>query len=487
MFARPSAASGPWPSAKPDATHRRAYAEALPEPFWLDRPDRPAERPPLEGKLDADLVIVGAGLTGLWAALIAAETDPGRKIVLVEAGRIADGASGRNGGFWSASLTHGLANGQARFPEEMETIERLALESFEAGAASLEAHAIDADFERSGHVSVALAEHELGWLREEATEYRRFGHEVELLDGERMRAEVDSPLYLGGMWDRTGAAMVDPAKLCWGIAAAAERLGVEIHEATAVSSLESADGTVRVGTRSRAGAPGEIRARGAMLATAAQRGLVPQIRWRVVPVWDYVLMSEPLSDAQLDALGWRGRQGLDDCANRFHYYRLTADNRILWGGYDAIYNFRSANHAGLEQRERSFAGLSQRFFTNFPQLEGLRFSHRWGGAIDTCSRFFSFQGLALGGRVAYSVGHTGLGVGASRFGAEVALDMLAGRETEATRLRVQRSKPIPFPPEPLRWGAIELTRNRLAAADRRSGERGLWLRALDRLGLGFDS
>ena len=127
------------------------------------------------------------------------------------------------------------------------------------------------------------------------------------------------------------------------------------------------------------------------------------------------------------------------------------------------------------------------FFAAFPQLEGVRFSHRWGGAIDTCSRFFAFHGTALGGRVAYTVGHTGLGVGASRFGATVALDLLAGRETEATRLRAIRSKPVPFPPEPLRWAAIELTRNRLAAADRRGGRRGLWLRALDRLGLGFDS
>jgi len=141
----------------------------------------------------------------------------------------------------------------------------------------------------------------------------------------------------------------------------------------------------------------------------------------------------------------------------------------------------------MQQHERSFAALSAHFFTAFPQLEGIRFSHRWGGAIDTCSRFFAFQGTALGGRVAYTVGHTGLGVGASRFGAEVALDLLAGRETEATRLRAIRSKPFPFPPEPLRWAAVELTRNRLAAADHRAGRRGIWLRTLDRLGLGFDS
>jgi glycine/D-amino acid oxidase-like deaminating enzyme len=223
------------------------------------------------------------------------------------------------------------------------------------------------------------------------------------------------------------------------------------------------------------------------LATSAFPGLLGEIRRRVVPVWDYVLVTEPLNPAQRESIGWQRRQGIGDLANRFHYYRLTEDDRILWGGYDAIYRYGSGLEDHMQQDDRSFAALSGHFFTAFPQLEGIRFTHRWGGAIDTCSRFFAFQGTALDDRVAYTVGHTGLGVGASRFGAQVALDLLAGRETEATRLRAISSKPFPFPPEPLRWAAIELTRNRLAAADRRAGRRGLWLRTLDRLGLGFDS
>jgi glycine/D-amino acid oxidase-like deaminating enzyme len=131
--------------------------------------------------------------------------------------------------------------------------------------------------------------------------------------------------------------------------------------------------------------------------------------------------------------------------------------------------------------------LSQHFFTTFPQLEGLRFTHRWGGAIDTCSRFSVFFGTALGGRVAYATGYTGLGVAATRFGARVGLDLLDGRVTEATTLDYVRRKPVPFPPEPLRSAVIQLTRNRLAAADARDGRRGVWLGLLDRLGLGFDS
>jgi glycine/D-amino acid oxidase-like deaminating enzyme len=141
----------------------------------------------------------------------------------------------------------------------------------------------------------------------------------------------------------------------------------------------------------------------------------------------------------------------------------------------------------LDQRPETFDRLADHFFTTFPQLEGLRFTHRWGGAIDTSTRFCAFYGSALGGCVAYALGYTGLGVGATRFGAQVMLDLLDGRDTERTRLQMVRQKPMPFPPEPLAYVGIEATRWSLARADERAGRRNLWLRSLDALGLGFDS
>jgi glycine/D-amino acid oxidase-like deaminating enzyme len=130
--------------------------------------------------------------------------------------------------------------------------------------------------------------------------------------------------------------------------------------------------------------------------------------------------------------------------------------------------------------------LARNFFATFPQLTGLRFSHRWGGVIDTCTRFCAFFGTAHAGRVAYATGYTGLGVGSSRFGANVMLDLLAGEETERTRLQMVRTRPMPFPPEPFAWLGITITTWSLKRADR-TGRRNLWLRMLDRLGLGFDS
>jgi glycine/D-amino acid oxidase-like deaminating enzyme len=454
--------------------------DAAPRPFWLDHPDAPPTRPPLDGSAEADLVVVGGGLTGLWTALQAAEE--GKRVVLLEGERIAFGASGRNGGFCAASLTHGIANGLARWPGEMETLERLARENLDGIRATVARNAIECGWQDRGVIDVATEPHQLEWLAQQAAQLRRFGWDAELLDAAALRAQVDSPTYLGGVWSRDSAALVDPARLCWGLARAAEEAGAAVHESSPVIALRPEGAGVRADT-----AGGSVRSRHALLATSAFPPLVRAIRRYVVPVYDYVLVTEPLSEAQHHAIGWRGRQGISDMANRFHYYRQTDDGRIVWGGYDAIYDFGGRVAPERDQRPETFELLAEHFFATFPQLEGLRFTHRWGGAIDTCSRFSALWGRALGGRAAYVVGFTGLGVGASRFGARVALDLLDGRDTERTRLEMVRRRPLPFPPEPARWAGIQLTQRALARADERAGRRGPWLRTLDRLGLGFDS
>jgi glycine/D-amino acid oxidase-like deaminating enzyme len=478
----PGAITSPWPSTPPSDAERAAFADAEPRAFWMDAARPQDARPALVGSTDTDLCIVGGGFTGLWAALHAKTDSPDRDIVLLEAETAGFGASGRNGGFALASLTHGTANGLSRFADEMETLERLGLENFDGMKVDLARHGIDCDWLESGDLAVALAPHEEPWLEEEAELMRRFGHDVVVLDAAETRAEVDSPMYRGAIWDRTGAATLDPGKLAAGLRDAAVSAGVRVYEHTAAAGLEPSSAAITVPT-----AQGSVRARRVLLATSAFPPLVRAIRRYVVPVYDYALMTEPLSAAQQASIGWESRQGIGDMGNQFHYYRRTGDGRILFGGYDAIYRFGGPVGPRYDTDEKTFGRLSQHFFATFPQLEGVRFSHRWGGAIDTCSRFSVFFGTAHQGRVAYATGYTGLGVVATRFGARVALDLVDGRRTEATRLRYVRTKPVPFPPEPLRSAVIQLTRNRLAAADVAQGRRGLWLRTLDRLGLGFDS
>ncbi|ARI51955.1 NAD(P)/FAD-dependent oxidoreductase [Streptomyces bacillaris] len=461
----------------------RSLSGAKPVSYWLDDPEKPAALPALTGDEHTDLLVVGGGYSGLWTALIAKERDPERDVVLIEGHEVGWAASGRNGGFCAASLTHGLANGVERWPDEIAKLEELGARNLDAIEEAVARYGIDCEFERTGEIDVATEPYQLDELREWHQEIVALGITgVDFLDRDAVRAEVDSPTFLGGLWDRRGVAMLHPAKLAWGLKRACRELGVRIYEGTRGLDL------VRSGEGMAVRTPyGRIFARRVALGTNIFPSLVKRVRPYTVPVYDYALMTEPLTSDQLESIGWKGRQGLGDSANQFHYFRLSADNRILWGGYDAIYPYGGKLSADLDQRPETFLKLAGQFFDCFPQLSGVNFSHAWGGAIDTCSRFTAFFGTAHQGRVAYAAGYTGLGVGSTRFGADVMLDLLAGEETGRTRLEMVRSKPMPFPPEPFAWAGIEITRRSLARADGNGGRRNLWLRTMDKLGLGFDS
>jgi glycine/D-amino acid oxidase-like deaminating enzyme len=467
-----------------DDLHLDAIADADPYPYWYEDTDEPDSNPTLVRTESCDLCVVGGGYTGLWTAILAKERDPSRDVILIDASEVGSAASGRNGGFVEASLTHGVANAQSRFPDEVSVLEDLGMENFREIELAIERYSIDCDWERTGAIDVASTLHPpsyLDELRDDYIQLRALGHRVEWFDREAMQAEVHSPVYTGGLWRHDRAALVDPARLVWGLKSAAESLGVRIYEDTKALSLERDGVGVLVSTPL-----GKIRAGKVALATNAFKPLLRRLSNYIVPVYDYCMVTEPLTSAQLESVGWTRRQGLSDIPNQFHYYRLTADNRILWGGYDAIYYFRGRMRTELESRPESWALLSKHFFETFPQLAGVKFSHMWGGAIDTCSRFSVFWGRAMGGRVAYALGYTGLGVGSSRFGAEVMLDILDGRRTRATATDFVKSKPVPFPPEPIRFLGIQATRWSLDREDR-TGRRNLWLRTLDRMGLGWDS
>ena len=467
-----------------DMRHLDAIADADPYPYWYDDADEPDSNPTLVRTESCDLCIVGGGYTGLWTAIIAKERDPSRDVILIDAHEVGSAASGRNGGFMDSSLTHGVANAQQRFPDEVNVLEELGLHNLNEIESAIRRYNIDCDYERTGAIDVATSSHPASYLSELRDDYqqlRSLGQSVEWLDQETLRSQVHSPTYSGGLWRKDRAALVDPARLAWGLKTAAESLGVRIYEDSKATSVEKDGVGVLVDTPL-----GRVRAGKVALGTNAFKPLLKRLGHYVAPVYDYCLVTEPLTPAQLASIGWQNRQGISDIPNQFHYYRLTADNRILWGGYDAMYYFRGKMNTELESRPESWALLSQHFFQTFPQLEGVRFSHAWGGAIDTCTRFSVFWGRAMGGRVAYALGYTGLGTASTRFGAEVMLDLLDGRRSKATSTKFVQDKPLPFPPEPFRFAGIQATRWSLDREDK-TGKRNVWLKSLDRLGLGFDT
>jgi len=457
--------------APPDSVIKASLEGSVNRPFWLDDVGERPSYPTLQGDEQADLVIVGGGFLGLWTAILAKEREPQRSVILLEGHSFGWSASGRNGGFCDHSITHGEENGRTRWPEEFDQLEALGHQNLAEFEATLKRYGIDCDFERTGVLTVAVEPYQDEALR--GPDY---------LSAERIRAEVDSPTFLSGHWRRNTTAMVHPGKLVVGLARVAGQLGVRLFENSPAKGLQEVGKGMRVST-----AEGSVTAGRVVLATNAFPSLLMRYRLHTIPVYDYVLMSEPLSPAQLASIGWKNRQGIGDMANQFHYYRITRSNRILFGGYDAVYYFCGTVDPKYDNRPASFEKLASHFFTTFPQLQGLRFTHRWGGAIDTSTRFCAFYTLAFGGKVAYAAGFTGLGVGATRFAANVLLDKVEGRDTERTRLRMVREVPLPFPPEPIAYPTIQAVRWSLNRADHRDGKRNLLLRTLDALGLGFDS
>ena len=339
-----------------------SLADSVPAVFWLDDVDAGPAYDPLTAPTRADLTVVGGGYLGLWAAAHAKRRDPGRRVVLLEGQTVGWAASGRNGGFCEASLTHGEDNGRSRWPEEHDVLERLGAANLDAFEADVRDLRLACEWERTGALSVAVEDHQVEWL------------EGDVLDAAATRALVDSPLFLGGELS-AGTALVHPARLALGLARAAADLGVELHEHSAVTAIRRAGDVVELATDRAI-----VRSDHVVLATGVFPALLRRNRLMTVPVYDYALVTEPLTADQRASIGWAGRQGLGDLANQFHYARLTADDRVLWGGYDAVYPAGGRLHPRHEDRPESHERLAAHFLATFPQLEGVRFTHRWAGA-----------------------------------------------------------------------------------------------------------
>jgi glycine/D-amino acid oxidase-like deaminating enzyme len=442
---------------------RRALSSATPCPLWLDDPSAPPAETPLDGTRNADLVIVGGGLSGLWGAVVAKESWPDLDVVILEASRIASGASGRAGGIVSTSLMHGLTNEARVFPRDIAVLERLGMENLQAVRSAIERYRIECQVEWTGEMKVAASADRVAYLQEEFELHVRHGHDVVMLGRDELRAHIRSPLMHAGMWSRQRSGIINPARLAWGLRRAALRLGVRIHETSPVRSLRQEADRVRIRTER-----GEIRALRVLLATNAWSGVLPAVRNRVLTAHDQVLATEPLTAGQLASVGWRFRQGIYDTRTQLNYMRLTSNNRIVFGGHVG-YFFNNAIDPKEDRDVQSFTALATTFTETFPQLEDVRVTHVWGGPIDYCKRVAMFFQRFLQGRAIWVGGYSGFGVAASRFGAATALDILFERRTCATSLDIATTFPGGIPGEPLRWLGATLTNYALARADRSAG------------------
>jgi glycine/D-amino acid oxidase-like deaminating enzyme len=428
--------------------------------WWETEPVVPGL--PLEGTAECDVCIVGGGYTGLWAALFLKEAEPSLDVRIVESRWAGAGASGHNDGYAMTVLDMSLHH-----LVEHQGVERAAA-AHEAVAQSVvemgefcTQNGIDAEFELNGFVGFATNPGQLWRLERDYEAARKIGadHDFELFDAEAARGIVGSPIVQGALKEGR-SAILNPHKLARGLARVAQDRGVTIYERTPAVELVAG---ARPGVVTAAG---RVTANTVVVATNAYQHTFRQFRNKVIPLWSYAMMSEPLSDEQLARVLWPGREGFEDKRNYITIGRFAADNRVLWGGRVAPYYFGNDMDLRHMSNPRVHGELREAFELFFPEWRDVRFTHAYGGCVAITAGFVPLFGRLDGG-IVYGYGYNGHGVAPSHTGGKILRDLTLGRDTEYTSLLFVNGRERNFPPEPLRLIGARLTEKLLERQDRR--------------------
>jgi len=425
--------------------------------YWLTT-EAYQPSPPLEGDLSVDVAIIGAGFTGLSTALHLRQEEP-VDVAVLESEVVGFGASGRNAGFAMTlfGLTLGFTKlrfGRERAKEAHHYMER----AVDYVGELVERYGIDSEYERPGFLRVATTPGYVKRIQHEIELARSLGIEgIEWLEAQEVAERVRSPHYLGAWWEPR-CALINPAKHAWGLKRAAEASGARFFEHTPLTAIQrTADGIVVRTPR------GTVRAKKLVLATNAYTHLIPQARRKQVPAFTYIVLTEPLTPARLETIGWRGREGIEDARNLVHYYRLTSDNRLLMGGGDVL--VAVGGNMDMDEHPPAFRELEEYVTRVFPGLAGVQFTHRWGGPVSVPVDLTPAIGFLGDERVVYSVGCVGHGVSLTQLNGRTIADLLLERETELTSAFLVTRRMIPWPPEPLRFALSQAIRGYMRLED----------------------
>ena len=426
--------------------------------FWLATYGPYTPTPPLEGDETFDVAVIGGGFTGLSTAYHLRKLQPGLRVAALEGEVVGYGASGRNGGFsmtlfgLEPAVTKSLF-GHQRTVEAHRYMER----AVDYVDALVKEHNIQSDYTFPGFLRAATTP---GYVK-------RIQHDLEILtslgvtgiewiDADRLRGEVDSPLFLGGWWEpRSG--LLNPARHVRELKRIAQAAGAQVYENTPVVEIKRGAKFTLVTPR------GRLTADKIVLATNAYSHLIPQLRSRQVPAFTHMVVTEPLTPAQLGQIGWRNRQGIEDARNLVHYFRLTADNRIAMGGSDVTITY--GRNMERDLNPQTFATLEQDVQLIFPQLRGIKFTHRWGGPVSVPMDMAPAIGTIGDARALYSLGCVGHGVSMTQLNGATLADLVLERKTDLTDIWFVNRNTIPWPPEPLRYIASQAIRGYLRLED----------------------
>ncbi|MDF1602788.1 FAD-binding oxidoreductase [Nocardioides sp. YIM 152315] len=416
-------------------------------------------RAPLDGDAEADVAIVGAGLTGLWAAHYLAAADPELRIVVLEAETAGFGASGRNGG-WCSALFPASLDTLAGYADRAAALaqHRAMRETVDEVARVAAAEGIDAQVAKGGTITLARSRAQWARARAEVAEARtwdRGDDDLRLLDQEEAQEILRGSRTRGATYTPDCAAL-HPARLVRGLADAVERRGVTIHERTRVSSIEPR----RVRTDQ-----GVVAARTILRATEGYTSSLRGERRTMVPVYSLIIATQPLAPEVWDEIGLARRETFTDHRHLIVYGQRTADDRLVFGGRGAPYHLGSRIRPEHDRDEKVFASLYSTLVDLFPVLAGARVSHAWGGALGIPRDWCASVGLNRSTGIGWAGGYVGDGVSTTNLAGRTLRDLVLGRDTELTRLPwVGHLSPL-WEPEPLRWLGINAGLRAMTLAD----------------------
>jgi glycine/D-amino acid oxidase-like deaminating enzyme len=433
--------------------------------LWLDRLDEPlTPRPPLGGDCDCDVVIVGAGFTGLWAAYYLKQLDPRLRIVVVEREIAGFGASGRNGGWASAGIA-GSARAYGERPGS-DSIRRAIRETDaavdEIGRVAA-AERIDCGYRKAGVLSIATTEPQRSRLERVVAGSELSGGGERLISSAGLAPLARIPGVIAAAHSPHGAR-IDPARLARGLALACERLGVVIHERT--EALDFGPGAVRC-------AAGSVRAGAVLGATEAYTTQLPGRRLRYLPLYSLMIATEPLADSVWEELGWRDGLLIRDLHHLFFYAQRTADGRIAIGGRGAPYKLRDPISERNERASEVAERLTQTLRRHFPAASGAAITHHWGGPLAVPRDWSMGVRFDPATRVGWAGGYSGHGVAAANIAGRTLAELVLGKTTDRVTLPWVQHESRNWEPEPLRFLASRTIVGLLGEADRIEDRTGL--------------
>ena len=419
------------------------------------------ESPPLSGDLEVDVAVIGGGFTGLSSAYYLKRHDPKLRIAVLESEVIGYGASGRNGGFSMPLLGWNIAYMVWAMGVERATpAHRYMLESVRHTKELVEREKMDCDLEYNGLMVLARTPGQMRSLERDLSAYAKLGiKDCEILEGGHFRERLNSSWHVGALYEPE-TAILNPAKLAREYKRVNAAKGVEFYERTPVIRFEPGQPCL-LHTPS-----GRVRAAKVVLAVNAFGTRLGVFKSWYVPMFTYIIMTEPIPERAYKELGWTRREGIEDKRQLVHYLRLTADNRLVFGGRDAPYFYGNATE-GRENHAAIFQGLEADLAGMFPMLKDLKITHRWGGPVACTLLFFPSFGYWQGQEnVAYAMGYCGHGVALSTSAGKIVSDLLYGRSQKYDDLFFVHNRPVYIPPEPLRYALANGIRLSLRAFDR---------------------